>query len=1356
MDNRASTTERQHSYHYKIRNPAIEPLTTVPRQTSGAASAGSLDAIAASHLATTPTAPVSAAPFASHLDLLPFLFPQPSTLYQAQLVHYNKLLFSSRGGGLQTAPLPPVVSAPHVHAGHRTRSTSKVSLKDASIAKGVAAGGHGSRSQNIQDWDRSVITSRDPPSKMPARQQAVEQSGTAPKRSNAPAASAAPATLAPPGTTPASALGNGQTSSSLQPPSSNSHSHSSSQTQSSSQTHSSSVPSTPHQHARQFSFGSREPSPTTASNHSPRSAYSETNTNLPSLQPLFQRTPCKYETAQINSRRRIPYSVGTDRLEKLDLRTVKSKLSEDEERKLATDMREIYDRLLPTDAVEQNRKRLVSKLERIFNEEWPGHNIRAHLFGSSGNLLCSDDSDVDICITTPWTALEGVCMIAELLAKRGMQKVVCIAAAKVPIVKMWDPELGLACDMNVNNTLALENTRMVRIYVEADPRVRQLAMVLKHWTRRRIINDAAFGGTLSSYTWICLIIAFLQLRNPPALPALHQLPFKLPRADGTVSDFADNLKKIRPFCRQNKSSASQLLFEFFRFYAHEFDFEREVLSVRQGKLVTKADKKWTYTSNNLLCVEEPFNTSRNLGNTADEYSFRGLHLELRRAFDLVSEGKIKEACEQYVFPKEEERVFTRPPQQSRPVLLRSSSQTQSGRGGHRGGHRGGRQNGNFHGRGGINAGSNSGRRASSGVATYENNVFMAPIGMQQDLWYQNPHYQFQYAQQDLVTQMAYQENLRQLHLYAQTPAFLQHQTMGQPRMPATAPLSTQQQQQQQHSSSDRARTNSLDNMAVNTALRPDLYTLYGMSLGHAFYPHAAAAAAAVAAAGAGYAGTYPSSPVTTGGLGAQDFRRPLERSTLATDGVVSPSSSSHRSQSQPAQRSPSATNLPAAYPLGSQTPTSAGVYPPKMVNGVSMPSFIPDDADFDETPKAVAEPPEASGDGARGLGFFQAGTPSPAQPVATSSGISFGDIMSSSSSSSAASNSSPGGRRLATEQLPQTILDRRMKRASRSPSPLGHARAYSAGTSSAQVAPASFAASQPQPPSRPLVVNGSGIRVPIPQPEPPRPEPLENMDPQAAYYTESPLHINTVLPFAVDGSTIQPVVASGSGRPTPLLSANRSPVVVNGSGVSPSSPKADETSFRERIALMRSHYVDHGAQQGSPNGGGGTARLSPSARQKLAARQAQNGVIAPLDLAIGDHRFGKLSPAESTSLLSPVYETRASSPRTSRKRDGTWLPTEAKTTTVEPKSMAQDEAEPSLPSDKTGLAKQATDATQDSNKAAAALAPKANSRVNGHVRSVKSESDGGWQKAGKAKKKISTAQGTAEQPPKKETERKGG
>lgn len=71
-----------------------------------------------------------------------------------------------------------------------------------------------------------------------------------------------------------------------------------------------------------------------------------------------------------------------------------------------------------------------------------------------------------------------------------MEKVVCRASAKVPIVKAWDPELQLACDLNVNNTLALENTRMIKTYVEMDDRIRPLAKIIKYWTKQRLLNDA--------------------------------------------------------------------------------------------------------------------------------------------------------------------------------------------------------------------------------------------------------------------------------------------------------------------------------------------------------------------------------------------------------------------------------------------------------------------------------------------------------------------------------------------------------------------------------------------------------------------------------------------------------------------------------------------------------------------------------------------------------------------------------------------------------------------------------------------------------------------------------------------------
>ncbi|MCJ1399760.1 hypothetical protein MMC11_002963 [Xylographa trunciseda] len=486
---------------------------------------------------------------------------------------------------------------------------------------------------------------------------------------------------------------------------------------------SNSLPSTPYMGAMKLLDDNRTPPPTVKGTDisSPRSARSESDTSLrpPGKSPFL--AGCKYETGMAFSRRRIPYSLGGDKLERASTMP-KKYLDPDEEDKLSGDMRELYNRILPSTESEDRRAKFIKKLENILNEQWPGNDINVHVFGSSGNLLCTSDSDVDICITTPMKALERVCLLAKALAEHGMERVVCVPNAKVPIVKIWDPELQLSCDMNVNNTLALENTRMIKTYVQIDWRVRPLAMVVKHWTRERILNDAALGGTLSSYTWICMIINFLQTRNPAILPSLHQRPHqRRVDAQGRISTFADDLDSLRGFGAANKESIGELLFHFFRRYAHEIDFDKHVISIRDGGLISKQAKKWHLMQNNRLCVEEPFNTERNLGNTADDISFRGVHLELRRAFDLLCQAKLDECCEPYEFPPVEERIWSKPAPQPRPVLSRSLSQqgrATKGGGNSRGGHTGQRH------RAGV-----SNRRASS-AATTNNIAFKMSLNSQ--------------------------------------------------------------------------------------------------------------------------------------------------------------------------------------------------------------------------------------------------------------------------------------------------------------------------------------------------------------------------------------------------------------------------------------------------------------------------------------------------------------------------------------------------------------------------------------------------------------------------------------------------
>lgn len=246
------------------------------------------------------------------------------------------------------------------------------------------------------------------------------------------------------------------------------------------------------------------------------------------------------------------------------------------------------------------------------------------------------------------------------------------------------------------------------------------------------LSSLGTGGTLSSYAWICLILNFLQTRDPPILPGLHQLPHKEYIAnDGTESGFSDDIESLRGFGKENKETIGELLFHFFRRYAHELEYDNIVISVRHGRLLTRKEKGWDLTSKEgqwRLCIEEPFNTTRNLGNSADATAFRGIHLELRQVFDLLADGgQLEKACEQYHYPPEEKVTFKKPAPMPRPVLShaippRPPREPRN----HGGSMRGGRQ--------GLGLRATSGassRRASSGAAFGRHLQYMqaVPMGM---------------------------------------------------------------------------------------------------------------------------------------------------------------------------------------------------------------------------------------------------------------------------------------------------------------------------------------------------------------------------------------------------------------------------------------------------------------------------------------------------------------------------------------------------------------------------------------------------------------------------------------------------
>jgi DNA polymerase sigma len=71
----------------------------------------------------------------------------------------------------------------------------------------------------------------------------------------------------------------------------------------------------------------------------------------------------------------------------------KKTLDPHEDDKLSGDMRELYDRLQPNHDDTKLRDRFMGKVQRILETEFPGNEFKVNIFGSSGNMLWTSESD---------------------------------------------------------------------------------------------------------------------------------------------------------------------------------------------------------------------------------------------------------------------------------------------------------------------------------------------------------------------------------------------------------------------------------------------------------------------------------------------------------------------------------------------------------------------------------------------------------------------------------------------------------------------------------------------------------------------------------------------------------------------------------------------------------------------------------------------------------------------------------------------------------------------------------------------------------------------------------------------------
>ncbi|KAJ4305318.1 hypothetical protein N0V90_000849 [Kalmusia sp. IMI 367209] len=240
-------------------------------------------------------------------------------------------------------------------------------------------------------------------------------------------------------------------------------------------------------------------------------------------------------------------------------------------------------------------------------------------------------------------------------------------------------EVGIQCDINFENPLAIHNTQLLRCYSLTDLRVRPMVLFIKAWAKRRKINSA-YSGTLSSYGWVLMVLHYLvNIANPPVCPNLQsswrpitnnaedlQEMLKETMVGGWAVRFWRNEEEIANLTKtghwpRNEQSVGSLLLGFFQYYASTSQpnaygqkprclyWANEVLSLRTpGGIRQKMEKGWTkakttYSNGKevrhryLFSIEDPFELDHNVARTVTHDGIVAIRDELRRAGRILSQ-----------------------------------------------------------------------------------------------------------------------------------------------------------------------------------------------------------------------------------------------------------------------------------------------------------------------------------------------------------------------------------------------------------------------------------------------------------------------------------------------------------------------------------------------------------------------------------------------------------------------------------------------------------------------------------------------------------------------------------------------
>lgn len=314
--------------------------------------------------------------------------------------------------------------------------------------------------------------------------------------------------------------------------------------------------------------------------------------------------------------------------------------------RLTGELDEAVFKLLPREKHLAEKDAFLKVLQKHLAGVVDGAQVMA--FGSVVNGFWTPQSDVDVCVRVPGASTRNAQINVLRKIQVGLSEVSSHYmevrfGAQVPILH-WAPRRPgmVACDISVNNILAVVNSRLIGRYVKLDERVRTLGLCVKAWAAARSINDRS-RGTISSFALVMMVIHFLQNREVPVLPSLQDIAFSTsspPRYVAGVdcrycTDPVEIQKEMGYLLKggpPNQESSGLLLLDFFRHYAHEY--KRGTIRIRNTRSLLPHDTE----PGPYLSVDNPFQVGKDVANV-DSSQHDVIKKEFRRAYGLLAQGR---------------------------------------------------------------------------------------------------------------------------------------------------------------------------------------------------------------------------------------------------------------------------------------------------------------------------------------------------------------------------------------------------------------------------------------------------------------------------------------------------------------------------------------------------------------------------------------------------------------------------------------------------------------------------------------------------------------------------------------------